>query len=438
MSDLVSEPSSFVSKEDLIESFHEIVSEMQDTINEMNLNQCFLHVFDNKDITGLDMSELTTNYLYTSEFQKILMHLYVNKLILKNGGSWNLFPFPSTVFTQMYENIVEIKRPFQLLGLEEDDTASECLNEIECEQEPDWDDEMAQQRMDENATQNDKNCNSKFLTFFAAFFLVWYNFLFSDAMHEKLNKNENKWNTKFLTFFQSVFLYFQFWYDYFFYNDVESEECGLHLAECGDVVSMDDCEKEVIDWSKYRSRPGELDLEYNDIARCECTLIQSIDDLDASRTLLTQKLYSQSVFMSTQTVEKCLKSILTSYKLCFTTYFSLHCANALLKKLQDRCQLFPNHPYSRFADRFQTLCHRFESIGADSWTCPNPLSIRSRYFNFQTWNNHTESHLHYYVDSFPGLVYTQDLATEAYEIAEEIFQMSESIFEDIVNDFEEQ
>ena len=46
--------SEFVSKEALIESFQEIVSEMQDTITEMTKNQSFLNVFEDRDITGTD------------------------------------------------------------------------------------------------------------------------------------------------------------------------------------------------------------------------------------------------------------------------------------------------------------------------------------------------------------------------------------------------
>ena len=57
--------SEFVSKEALIESFQEIVSEMQDTITEMTKNQSFLNIFEDhyakasKKITDND-----ANYVY--------------------------------------------------------------------------------------------------------------------------------------------------------------------------------------------------------------------------------------------------------------------------------------------------------------------------------------------------------------------------------------
>ena len=41
--------------------------------------------------------------------------------------------------------------------------------------------------------------------------------------------------------------------------------------------------------------------------RCVNTLIQSFDDLEASRTLLSNEHFSQSVFMSSQSVEKGFK-----------------------------------------------------------------------------------------------------------------------------------
>ena len=416
-----------VSKEALIETFHQIVSEMEDTINEMKTDQCFLNVFEEKDITGIDLSDFALHYEGPSVYKTLLMHLYANKLSAKNAGAWNFFPYPETRLINMYEKIVYLYDPFEVLGMvdSEDECCGENVNES-CE--TIWT-TKADEHGNENGNGNDKTGHFNFLSFFRSFFLVWYTYFFSTATKEKLNENENEKNchTKVFAFFRSIFLYIYFLYQWYFDNDVKADECGMSF---GDSVYVE-MEAAPYDWSCF-IQP----LQYVDIARCECTLIQSLEDLEATHTLLCSKHYSQSVFMSTQTVEKCLKSILTSYQLTFTKFFNKHDAKDLLKHLIECCKEKPHHPYSKFADRFETLCYRFESIGAESWTCPNPLSIRCRYFNFQTVGD-GNSHLHYYVDSYPGLVYTQDLATEAYEIANEIFSMSEEIFDELLNNFQE-
>ena len=423
--------SEFVSKEALIESFQEIVSEMQDTITEMTKNQSFLNVFEDRDITGTDMAEIVSHGRRANDFQTIVTHLYLKKLYEKNNAWSNDFPFPQTQCTEMYKHIVNIQCPYKALGMPDEDIDSEAPKDCVIEDVvDDWDKEPEQL--------NEKKWHAKFLTFFHSFFVVWYNFFVISTMDEKLNKNEKKWYSKLFAMVRSFFFHIYFLYKWYFDNDVGSDVSGMHFDECTYAIEIDNClknedyENVYFDWSKARPTPDEV---YLDIARCECTLIQSIDDLEASRTLLTSNLCSQSVFLSTQVIEKCLKSILSSYSLTFSLYFNLHDAKELLKHLQNRSQDIPDHPYSRFSDRFETLCHRFESIGADSWTVPNPLSIRCRYFNFQTGRKHKESLYHYYVDSYPGLVYTPDLATEAYEIAEEIFQMSEIIFCEIVENF---
>ena len=105
--------------------------------------------------------------------------------------------------------------------------------------------------------------------------------------------DEKSCNSKYQGFVKSFFLYFYAWFLSFFNYDVQVDECGLNSAECGKVGKMEDCDdknecpkksEEPIDWSRFRQPPGKL--EYNDIARCECTLIQSFDDLKASRALV--------------------------------------------------------------------------------------------------------------------------------------------------------
>ena len=229
-------------------------------------------------------------------------------------------------------------------------------------------------------------------------------------------------NSKYLVFLKSFFLYFYVWFLSFFKND----ECVLNYDECNNVV---------IDWSLQKPTPCPV-MKYSGIAMCEFSLIQSLDDLEASCTLLNNGHFSQSVFMSSQSVEKSLKSILSSYKSSFREFIHLHSATALFKRLQESCANNPNHPFSRYQYEFETLCHCFEFIGAESWTSPKPLSIRCRYFNYQTSTDHLESRYHYYVDSYPWIVYTNDLATEAYEIAAEMFELCENIFKEVLDNFE--
>jgi len=48
------------------------------------------------------------------------------------------------------------------------------------------------------------------------------------------------------------------------------------------------------------------------------------------------------------------------------------------------------------------------------------------------------SRFHYYVDSYPGVVFTKDVAKIAYAIAKEIFRMTEIIHEENIQNFNEQ
>ena len=390
--------SDFVSKEYLVESFDAIVSEMKDTSNKMTSNQCFLNVFENKDISGTDMSD----FKMASTYETMIMYLYIKKLSAKNEEDWDFPKFPETVYTEMYEKIVEVRHPSDFLGKGEDVRDSECpeknVSEVDC---------------DEEMAQNVKGMDEKYC------------------------------QAKFFGFFKSFLFYFYVCFQFFFNNAVQVDECGLNSAECGNVVKREDFEcpeytcppSQSIDWSLLKPTPCPV-MEYSGIAMCEFTLIQSMDDLEASHTLLTNSHFSQSVFMSSQSVEKSLKSILSSYKMFFPTFKNLHCAKKLFRQLEECRKNKAHNPYSMYSDRFETLCHHFESIGADSWTFPKPLSIRCRYFNYQSSTFDLSSRHHYYVDSYPGLVYTRDLATEAYEIAEEIFKLSEIIIEELVNKFE--
>ena len=391
----------FVSKEYLVESFGEVVSELKDTMNEMTLNESFLNVFENKDVTGGDKSD----FKYATTSQTMLMHLYITNLCNKNN--WDEFPFAETEYTNMYRKIVQLKHPLDFLGNGDDSSEcdSECPPQIDCEE--NWDDESAANR---NAT-DDKCCLSMFLSFFYSFLLTIYLWCTSGVnVVPHCDENES--------------------------SDSGYEESPIIVdTECAQSNPLNESSQFSIFAHERNSKPK---LRYSSIAMCECTLIQSLDDLQASHTLLLNGHYSQSVFLSTQSVEKSLKSILSSYNYYFKYYFNLHDATSLCSHLEENRTKYPDNPYSWYYDRFQTLCERFESIGADSWTCPNPLSIRCRYFNFQSSYKFIESRYHYYVDSYPGIIYTQEVASEAYEIADEIFKLCEEIFDGLLIQYEEQ
>jgi hypothetical protein len=74
---------------------------MQDTINEMTTNQCFLNVFEEKDITGIELSKFESDFQSYSVNKIFLMHLYARKLEEKNCGAWMNFPYPQTRLINM-------------------------------------------------------------------------------------------------------------------------------------------------------------------------------------------------------------------------------------------------------------------------------------------------------------------------------------------------
>jgi len=189
------------------------------------------------------------------------------------------------------------------------------------------------------------------------------------------------------------------------------------------------------DWVKVKEnfrleKPKDRALLYSHIAMCEYTLIQSADDLKCAETLLREAHYLQSVFMSSQSIDKCLKSLLRYHKYTFQFYINRHSATELVSYLKSH---LTNNPdtytrYEKFQDEFVYLCKVFESLGHETWTVNMPISICSRYFNFQTdWDQPWESQFHYYVDSYPGVVFTHEIAQTGYEIAKRKFEMSEII-----------
>lgn len=300
--------------------------------------------------------------------ETLIMHLYMNSL--KKDEDWDSPKFPETVYTNMYTSIVKVENPSVFLVNGNVKLDNECGNE-----------------------QNENSDN---------------NFAIEKCVDEKV------WQAKLHCFFQSIFFPFYVWFLSFFKKD----ECESNYEECNNVV----IERSLVKQDE--------EMKYSGIAMCEFSLIHSLDDLEASLTLLNNAHFSQSVFMSSQSVEKSLKSILSSYQSSFPQFIHLHSATALFKRLRESSVDNPNHPFSRYLYQFEDLCYYFEMIGEESWTRPKPLSIRSRYFNYQN------STYHYYVDSYPGIVFSSDHATEAYYIAAEMFELCDVIFTEVLNNFE--
>ena len=85
-------------KEYLVKSFDAVASEMKDKIHKMT---SFLNVFQVKDITGTEMPD----YKMASIYETMIMHLYIKKL--RGEEDWDNSQFPQTVYTNMYEHIVQ-------------------------------------------------------------------------------------------------------------------------------------------------------------------------------------------------------------------------------------------------------------------------------------------------------------------------------------------
>ena len=364
-------------KEYLVQSFDGVVSEMKDALDKMTSDQSYLNVFLAKDITGTEMQ----NFELPSMNETIIMHLYMKSF--SKDEDWDCPKYPETVYTNMYTHIVKVENPsvYLLPG------NAKAANQ--------------------SASEENENCDN-------------------DCAIEPMGKcvDEKVCQSTIFGFFKSIFLYFYVW----FLSFLKTDECDSKYDECNNVV---------IDWSLGKQTPCP-EKKYSSIAMCEFSLIHSLDDLEASGTLLNNAHFSQSVFMSSQSVEKSLKSILSSYKSPFRQFIHLHSATALFNRLKESSANNPNHPFSRYLYVFEDLCYYFELIGADSWTSPKPLSIRSRYFNYQSSTDHLDSRYHYYVDSYPGIVYTSDLATEAYHIAAEMFELCEIIFNELLENFEKE
>jgi len=161
----------------------------------------------------------------------------------------------------------------------------------------------------------------------------------------------------------------------------------------------------------------------------ECDLISSMGDLKAAETLLLNHHYCQAVLLSSQSVEKSLKSLLALFKGPFNSIIHAHSATQLVEVLN---RLFSNDIYySKHHEQFLVLCKQFEALGASSWMGSKPLSIRARYFQYRKYPVN-----YYMLESFPGVVFTKDIATEAFVIAKELFVKSQAMFNEKFNNLD--
>jgi HEPN domain-containing protein len=364
-------------KEDLVESFMEVATELKSEIDELMYTQQYLEVFDGNDV--YDPTRAPTL------IKDIIMYLYMNNVVNKLNGWTHPHKFNDTMYTNMYHHLFKVRSRYKFIPLpsytdtSDEDDDSGCVQRTK-EEEEDWDECNPSETPERNVGVPKTSPEV------------------ASSDPAKPSQTPNKGETS---------------------TEVASPARSALVALA------------------KQSEPTEPALLYAHLAMCEYTLIQSHDDLKCAQTLLGEGHYPQAVFMCSQSVEKSLKSLLTFFKFHFFFYMNRHSATELVSSLRRCNNDKPNTPYSKYASQFQPLCEIFESLGAESWTIEMPLSIRSRYFNFQTdWS--PGSRFHYYVDSYPGVVFTKDVAKIAYAIAKEIFRMTEIIHEENIQNFNEQ
>jgi HEPN domain-containing protein len=314
-----------------------------------------------------------------TKIQEIIMHLYMEKVAVKYDGWVNPHSYKATEYTEMYRKVIQWNYRNDFLQSYHKDEDSHYGEEQNVEEEEDWEREAE-----------------------------------IEAMKRQVSTGSHKEN--------------------------QLTETTIKVETSSDVAApgTENVPKEYVQElnNKYELEK-EPALDYAHLAMCEYTLIQSHDDLKCAETLLCKEHYPQAVFMCTQSVEKSLKSILRFFKYYFFYYINRHSATELVYYLKCANNQHPDTPYSKHHSKFQELCEMFESLGAEGWVINSPLSIRSRYFNFQMdWS--PGSRFHFYSDSYPGVVFTKDVSQSAYAIAKEIFELTENIHEEnLLNFYEE-
>jgi len=362
-------------KDELEEAFMEVTAELKMEIDKLSCNQRYLEVFEGNDV--YDPIPKPT------KIQEIIMHLYMEKVAVKFDGWVYPHSYKATEYTEMYRKVIQwnYRNDFLPSNQKDDDEDSHCGEEqnVEEEEEEDWEREA------------DIEAKKR---------------LASTVSHKENQPTETTIKDETST-------------------DVASPETeNVQKESFQELIEKLQLEKEEA-------------LDYAHLAMCEYTMIQSHDDLKCAETLLREEHYPQAVFMCTQSVEKSLKSILRFFKYYFFYYINRHSATELVYYLKCANNQLPDTPYSEHHSKFKELCEMFESLGAEGWVINSPLSIRSRYFNFQTdWS--PGSRLHFYSDSYPGVVFTKDVAETAYAIAKEIFELTENIHEENLQNFYEE
>ncbi len=175
--------------------------------------------------------------------------------------------------------------------------------------------------------------------------------------------------------------------------DITSEDSD---SDCQDNDS--DCQDNDSDGQNLNSYEGQQEAVDNNVSvhytiprgsneyakdntgMCECTLIQSFEDLNAAKSLLNDNHFPQCVFQCTQSVEKSIKSMCSLFGVYDELYLKKHCNVDMFRHLANVIQS-QDCEVDDDVHKLKPLCERFESIGADSWTFQYPLSMRSRYFN---------------------------------------------------------
>jgi len=335
-----------------------------------------------RDNITLLMDEMTADESYLRIFEKdedpysyewhamedkkiFFLHLYLQTLKKKNWGGD--FPYQDTPLTNLFDNVVTLKHRNDILQPKEEDGEDDSnCGSVNTDEEEDWDNQCLQNTitnmLPEQGLEEDFND-------------------FRNSYRESDNSNDSD----------------------------DSDDSGYEKETKQTKKKVDD-------------EPAQL---YSHIAYGEYTLIQSHDDLMASKCLFENGYNSQSVFMSSQSVEKSLKSLLKIFKCKFEEYIHNHDANQLLNQMY-------HHTYdSPYYESMSDLCYRFEMIGRSNIGRTKALSIRSIYFESDAMED-------YYYDSFPGLVFTSDLANEAFNIAEKLFLMCETIHEEFFFNFHTQ
>lgn len=376
----------------LMESFTEVLGEIKDRMEEMAANKSYLNVFEGKDI-------YEQHYIITPIHQ-IIMHLYIRHLNSKRLDEVECFDYKITTYTELYEDLVSLKSTSDpsIVECSDWDEEPECLkpptsvileskSDHSIKECSDWDEEsfkpptsvmFGNVDLQSDESQSDESGHS------------------NTSGYEQENSSNNLSNN---------------------IQNVESDDSGYYDGCTSDEEKNVD--RSYFDTDEYRSFV--IEAKKSKLPMCQYTFIQSYADLQGAKTLFYDELYSQSVFLTSQSVEKSLKSLahlMSQVSKCIKK----HSAEDIFKDVKCR-QL--DESFGTYSEQLGTLCSMFESIGGKpdrNWRGAN-MSIRSRYFRHDAQSN-------YYLETNPSSVFTYKEANEAIQIAEEIFVITEYIFEE--------